>query len=105
MAISIDRGYLASVLVSLLAGASAIGGFWIGHERPPASFADKFRQTIAVETEVTSFYQAIRPRITDPVKMSALSKIFGIEDRALLEDKLHAIPFNPPYRFSPFVGH
>lgn len=105
MRLSIDRGLLISGLVSLLAGASAIGGFWIGHQRPPASFADKFRQIIAVETQVTSFHEAISPKISDPVTMAALSKIFGIEDRAALEDRLRSIPFVPPYRFSPFVGH
>src|SRR5437773_2470854 len=47
MAISINRDDLIGALVSLVAGASAIGGFWLGQQRPPASFADKFRKVIA----------------------------------------------------------
>lgn len=94
---------IAPIGISAFAAAAALGGFLIGRQ-PQPSFGEALRQVIDVEAYGSNFYEAIGQKISDPVKRAALAKIFDITDGAL-DDRLRAIPFSPPYRFAPFVGH
>jgi lysophospholipase L1-like esterase len=97
----------APVLISLLAAAAAIGGFFIGKHAATDAYVKKVKPIVADEITLQPELDGVRRSLNDPVNARALAAIYGIpaDDRARLEQRLGEIPWVPPYRPAPFVGH
>jgi lysophospholipase L1-like esterase len=97
----------APVFISGLAAVAAIGGFFIGRHAATDAYVKKVAPIVANETTLETLWDGVHGSLDDPVNVRALAAIYGVpaDDRARLEERLRQIPWVPPYRPAPFVGH
>jgi hypothetical protein len=97
----------APALISALAAVAAIGGFLIGRHAATDAYVRKVAPIVANEITLETLWDGAHGALDDPVNVRALAAIYGVpaDDRALLEARLREIPWVPPYRPAPFVGH
>jgi len=97
----------APVLISTLAAVAAIGGFFIGKHAATDAYVKKVAPIVANEITLETVWDGVHRSLGDPVNAHALAAIYGIapDDRARLDERLREIPWVPPYRPAPFVGH
>jgi lysophospholipase L1-like esterase len=95
------------LLISVLAAVAAIGGFFIGRHAATDAYVKKVAPIVADGITLETLWDGVRRSLDDPVNAGALAAIYGIpaDDRAQLEQRLREIPWVPPYRPAPFVGH
>ena len=101
------RAMVAPVFISVLAAVAAIGGFFIGRHAATDAYVRKVAPIVANETALETLWDGVHGSLDDPVNVRALAAIYGVpaDDRAGLAERLRQIPWVPPYRPAPFVGH
>lgn len=108
---------ILAIFVSLLVAGAAIGGFLIGRKSAQDAFIKKVSgqpgsqpntTLLSAGTGTVSLLQILGKRIDeDPLMAQALTKAYGVPpgDRNALVERLGRIPWMPPYRPAPFLGH
>ena len=108
---------ILAIFVSLLVAGAAIGGFLIGRKTTQDAFIKKISGQAGSQPNTTllsagtgpmSLLQVLGKRIDDdPLMAQALAKAYGVPmgDRNALVERLRKIPWMPPYRPAPFLGH
>jgi len=108
---------ILAIFVSLLVAGAAIGGFLIGRKSTHDAFIKKVSgqpgsqpntTLLSAGTGPVSLLEILGKRIDeDPLMAQALAKAYGVPagDRNALVERLGRIPWMPPYRPAPFLGH
>lgn len=108
---------ILAIFISLLVAGAMLGGFWIGRKTTRDAFIKKISgqagsqpntTLLSAGTAPVSLLQILGKRIDDdPLMTQALAKAYGVPagDRNALVERLRKIPWMPPYKPAPFLGH
>ncbi|MDP8983073.1 MAG: hypothetical protein M3O35_21055 [Acidobacteriota bacterium] len=96
-----------SIFISVMAAAGAVGGFLIGRWASQDEYVRKTSTLLATQNTVTTLGDVLGGQIDDRETAEALSKLYDVRvgDRDALAKRLRLVPWVPPYRRVPFVGH
>ena len=107
---------ILAIFLSLIVAAGTIGGFLIGRNATHDAFIKKIGAQAGSQPNTTllsagtvpvSLLQILGKRIDEPLRAEALAKAYGVPmgDRNALVERLRKIPWMPPYKPAPFLGH
>ena len=108
---------ILAIFISLIVAGAAIGGFLIGRNVTHDAFIKKVSGQAGSQPNTTLLSAGTLPvslgqirgkRIDNrPLMAQALAKAYGVPmgDRDALVERLHKIPWMPPYQPAPFLGH
>lgn len=97
---------LWSLLVGMVMGACAIGGFLLGRTNRDNYLRD-VNNLIAHDIRVHTLYEALGDKLADAATADGFAKMYGVPagDRVALAARLRGVIWAPPARPEPFVGH